>query len=391
MLVGEEFTTKIGNVLRLECIDKSKGKPYMLYFSCNVCSKDKELWPEKSIKLKEYYLNNGTVPCGCSKRPSWTKSQYEIKLIRTLKGTGVEFIDWVDDYKNNKSKVLLKGLHGVISIGISDILSGKGFYNLGIRSSKEDTREDYIKVFMSTGAYPVGSEFWRDCTPVKGKSTHYWEYKCPICSKDEYTKAGVCTGVFKIAHHSLRVGYIPCRCARSYRKTEEQKNFQMETFAKKLGFKYEGFSEEYKGAKTKVTLVCKHGHEFIVASDHFLQSPRCTGCSKYGYDPSKSGSLYFAKFKNYNFECFKIGITNNSVVSRIKQCERAGSLSGEILKVFTHKDGKFVANLEKRLKSEIDMGYCPRELMGSGFTETFEVSEENSNYVYSFFKTLEIY
>ncbi|AGG57814.1 hypothetical protein VPBG_00042 [Vibrio phage helene 12B3] len=70
---------------------KVKGKDRKFILECNVCSSDDELWPLGSITSTKDSLGKGVVPCGCSKNPNYSESQWKIKVQRECNQSGYVF------------------------------------------------------------------------------------------------------------------------------------------------------------------------------------------------------------------------------------------------------------------------------------------------------------
>lgn len=62
MNIGDEILTKKGNILYVEDMYDKK-----IYLSCNICSKDVEMFPDLFCTTKSR-LNRGDVPCGCGSK-----------------------------------------------------------------------------------------------------------------------------------------------------------------------------------------------------------------------------------------------------------------------------------------------------------------------------------
>ncbi|UZV41179.1 putative homing endonuclease [Vibrio phage vB_VpaM_R16F] len=91
----------------LKAVDsiKEKGKARKFILECSVCSEDKKLWPYGSITSVKSRLMEGKVPCGCSKIPKWSQSQYETLVNRKCAERGYQFLgfgDWKGAYTHIK-------------------------------------------------------------------------------------------------------------------------------------------------------------------------------------------------------------------------------------------------------------------------------------------------
>ncbi|AKO61125.1 endonuclease [Pseudoalteromonas phage H101] len=121
--VGEKVTTKYGNTLTIE---KEEGKH--LYLSCDICSKDKELYPSL-FRLHKSDYRVGKVPCGCSVSSRRTKEQYRILCNRYSEDTSYSFVDFHGDWKGIDTKIIMDcPEHGTWDTSNIDklLLSGRG-------------------------------------------------------------------------------------------------------------------------------------------------------------------------------------------------------------------------------------------------------------------------
>lgn len=101
--VGKVFSIGEGTTYTVIKDKDLKGK-YTL--SCSVCSLDKELWPDGSIKVKYEKLKVGRVPCGCSVSTNYTKQQDLIRMNRLCLGTTFSVIK-DKPTNNNRGKYTL--------------------------------------------------------------------------------------------------------------------------------------------------------------------------------------------------------------------------------------------------------------------------------------------
>ncbi|AGN51514.1 hypothetical protein VPLG_00075 [Vibrio phage eugene 12A10] len=79
--------------------EKSKGKDRKFILECDVCSKDKELWPLGSITSFKGCLVKNRIPCGCGGKTNWSEAQYKIKVQRECSQRGYVFHGWGGKYK----------------------------------------------------------------------------------------------------------------------------------------------------------------------------------------------------------------------------------------------------------------------------------------------------
>ena len=141
---------------------------------------------------------------------------------------------------------------------------------------------------------------------------------------------------------------------------------------------FNGFIGEWKGDKTKLSLICGNGHNFSPSITNFQQGRRCRICSKRGYQPVKQGTLYIQKMTNNNsFVGVKFGITNKETHERMRNQSRVSKFDHEIFYELTLQDGQKILDLENRIKEAMKgkTSYISKEDMPDGFTETVAPSE----------------
>ncbi len=100
--IGTKFLTPRGATLVVtNVVGKQKDNRSVFGLTCSICSNDKELWPEGSIKSPSNSLVNGSIPCGCARAPKWTESQTKVRVIRECSKRGYIFKDWEGVYLAN--------------------------------------------------------------------------------------------------------------------------------------------------------------------------------------------------------------------------------------------------------------------------------------------------
>ena len=86
----------------------------------------------------------------------------------------------------------------------------------------------------------------------------------------------------------------------------------------KDAFTSEGYilHSEYTGCKTKMLFTCPKGHNHSITWNDWQRGSRCVYCSKTGFNPDKSASLYYLRFDIGSTPYYKIGITNRTIKER---------------------------------------------------------------------------
>lgn len=103
--------------------------------------------------------------------------------------------------------------------------------------------------------------------------------KCEICSKDPELFG---EGYFKTNKQILKNNLaMPCGCGRSPRWSVKQYEVLCNRAAGELGYVFKGFSGEWRGNTTKVTLVCKiHGEWSTGCILNLLTKRHCPECAR---------------------------------------------------------------------------------------------------------------
>lgn len=102
--------------------------------------------------------------------------------------------------------------------------------------------------------------------------------QCSECMKDPELFG---EGVFKCVKSSLLLGSVPCGCAQLVgKRTEDQYKILCTRRAEDNGLIFRGFSETFRGLKTKLILYClEHDTEFKTTSiTNFIYRKLSTGC-----------------------------------------------------------------------------------------------------------------
>lgn len=199
--------TRYGANNQLEIIGWSGKQQYNKFHivKCDICSLDRELFGEGYFKIIKQNLDKGSLPCGCSKIPKWTKHQYEVMLRRKIELTDYNFLGWVGDYIGGKSFVSMDcKKHGEWSstTAASFLQGGHSCGGCKIETIiQKCTIPDDVMIsrFFSTGSFVVGTEFRRISKPTKSGSS--WNVFCPTCGETNESKAT-----------RLQTGQMPCSC-----------------------------------------------------------------------------------------------------------------------------------------------------------------------------------
>lgn len=395
--IGEEFHTQKGGVLKV--IGKEVIKRKVVYLcKCSVCSRDKELFPFP-FKITKASLLKGVSPCGCSKSPKWKKFQYKIRIERLCKDKNYTFLGFNKNYKGVDTKLNLKcnldghqwgstNIDGLFNSKIGCPACGKEVIRLA--TSKKDS--DCIKMFLSTGKFPTGYAFKRNKNLVNSTNRkEFWDCTCPICSNDEYVKAGVCTGIFTTRHGTLRSGSLPCRCSElRYLWTKEQREYKIKDLCEKEGLTFLGWIGEYSGNFSKFQWKCKEGHlcERSTVAAFINKRSRCDICSRlgnnFGYYKTRKreqDNLYVILLEKGRESFIKVG-RSFDVEKRIKRIKEESGYHITIVKTLKSTHENVFRSEQLIHKTYKDYQYTP-ETYFEGITECFDKEIIESVVLYS--------
>lgn len=179
---------------------------------------------------------------------------------------GIKILGWVGEWKGNLTLLHCHcDQHGEWkSTTISSFKRGCSCPKckasaIGKRSRLDDKL--LIRRFENSQYYPTGAVFSR------GIKDSQWYYFCPICAKDEYTKAGLCSGIFKTTTDKLSKGRVSCRCSLTYRWTDAQWMYRINQRLEELGYYFLEIDKPIR-SRSRLTYICpQHGTKHISVND----------------------------------------------------------------------------------------------------------------------------
>lgn len=268
-LFGKELQIKVlgSNVNH----NYSKSKRY--FVECLECKKDPELFGEGIFISSKSNLLKGCIPCGCSRRPSWTEEQMKIRLDRVSVGKNYKVVGWAEEYKGDETRVHIKSEVGESKSSIiRTLMLGSGCplisdKLIGIRSKKSD--ESMIAGFIITGQFHQDTVFKRNTTRVNNKGSFtFWDVICPDCNT-EYTSH--CT--------NLKAGKLGCDCGK-YRQRQAYINIIDDGTMNYLKFGVANISRKRLWGQNsnntlKMTQLCVY--EFSTKSECLSAERECRG------------------------------------------------------------------------------------------------------------------
>lgn len=359
-LVGMSFRNKSGNLCKVLYIDGTYETGHLKYIvECEVCSKDKELWPEGSIHSKKHLISKGKSGCGCYKGTRWTESQYKLIIERKCGDLGFKFKGFVAPDSNITLGSYLRLYNPDTgnfweTCTLASFLANTGadpslkMYNTNKTSSIKflktcDIPEDKVVKF-------VGG---------KAENTYTWEFQCKICSQDVVTNVlGLEYARFKTSPSGIRKCMYQCRCAARYIWSSEEREVILKDILSKENHTWSGWVNGiYKNQYSKFGWVCSEGHLCETTVKSFIKNgTRCRTCHLintpylHGHYPKREGEsdyLYILHFGDF----IKIGRSFASCIKKRLVNQIPKESKGKPFKVVCLKEGthKEIFKLEQDL------------------------------------------
>lgn len=334
-----------------------KGKKYVYLLECSICSKDKELFPDGSLRGYKGNLERGQQSCGCSPTYKWDERQTKVRIKRRIEGSPVKFHGWVGDtFKGVSTQLKLEDTSlGVcwVSSTVTNFLRQKGNPPALTGVQKAGHIDKLFSEFVKN--LPD-----KECYKPNYENSKYVYYYCPICKEDELVKKGLCTGIFNVLKPTVKRGGKPCRCSQSFSFTKRQREYLVKEKIREKGGTFIGWEKEDSYTwDALVKWCCKEGHECSTIVNSIMRGTGCGTCFKkdtgmYGFYKNKTkykDTLYVISF---NDEYIKVGRTFN-LESRLKSLSRQARVPVTQLRVlFTHKGSHLrIFNLEQDLHKEL--------------------------------------
>lgn len=370
--IGSTFPTPKGGTLTVISINKGSlvnRRARMYVLECSLCSTDYGLFPLNSIQSTKVNLLSGKTPCSCSNF-IYKEWQWRVKVNRECKERGYIFHGWVGDFKSaKKTKISLENPatgNKWESTSISSFMMGVGDPvqgNINCKNCKTLDDSRHIQDFLLAG-FTEKYTFTRNVERrAKDGSLRYWDYTCPICSGDEYVKAGLCSGVFTSLAGGLKKGKKACRCGSNYLWTESQREYQIEKVCKEEGLTFKGWSEGgFKNSNSKFKWLCGSGHECEVKVRGFFGSgTRCKAChilrhknesGFYGFYPHRAWEADYLYVVDFEGEYLKVG-RSFDVNRRLADLKRVSSCKKVTLSCVLTSNHKTIFELEQSLHVEL--------------------------------------
>lgn len=125
--------------------------------------------------------------------------------------------------------------------------------------------------------------------------------ECSVCSLDEELFP---YGSIKGYKSHINKGHVPCGCSKTYRWSEQQSTVRIERLCNELRLVFIGFTEQYKGHKTKLTIYSPELEETFYEININNLFSRKTGNGKISDEKIIENFKKHIKLSNKNFKRF---------------------------------------------------------------------------------------
>lgn len=303
-------------------------------------------------------------------------TEYAVKLCE---GLGYIFLGWEDDTKT-KAKSLFNYLcpcseHGIRTSCIDRMSQGKKCnLCMNVFRGKAATKRQigtaynlkpdlkHISDFMQTGV------FHKDTIFKRAKRKGYWFVVCPICSGDEYVKAGLCDGEFEAFSVDLKKGNRPCRCSRGYKFTSEQWTYKIQKQCNLKGYTFISWVDKI-GVKCKFVYRCELHGDQVKEAGSFLSGTGCPECVNKTQQECYINQVFD---EDGDLCALKLGIANDSKI-RVKGQNSKNIFQMQQVQVWEFPTVKQCKDAETMLKNTLTRGVITKFSMYDGNTETVDL------------------
>lgn len=278
-------------------------KPNRNTVKCLVCAVDAELHGNATYQARYDMLERGSLPCGCSSKPKYTLSQYEVKIKRKIESENlpVEFVGFgVVSRKISDTNVKLWCTKNSLEYeirGIQSFLQGTG------NNGKSDTYSELLAQYNKTNP---NTTVWDSGKRVR--TTIVCGFHCKVCEREGLES------LFEIEAGHLLNGSVPCYCSGNVKLTGDAV-----VEMAKLRLHEQGLQDicvigafKKRNSWYSVFMCNKHGVYSRLYGNLKPIGCYCLKCSppNFGYDKTKQGSLYLLEIQTDFDVILGYGITS---------------------------------------------------------------------------------
>lgn len=275
---------------------------------------------------------------GCPKCAGNTPYSAEERIAQLNALPGRVFIRWVDIYRNQKSKAVVRCDRGhELSACVGALIRAKEC-SLCVGNYRRDAgvRERQLNDLPNM-------------TFVRWLDSHENDHSKAVmrCDVDGHEWATTVNSL-------LRGSRCP-KCFGSPRYSSDEREAQLNSLH---GKRFVRWVDGYRNKQDKVVMRCECGLDWVTTVHNMLNNGSgCPSCAKSGYDPSKPGTLY--ALRDAEGTHIKIGISN-TYKRRLAELRRATPFDFEPIHIHHCDDGSVIRDLEKMFHANFE---------SSGFTK----------------------
>lgn len=231
--------------------------------------------------------------------------------------------------------------------------------------------DKHVAEIEATGKFKEGTVFKRN---TERKNTCgarvYWNYICPICSNDEYVKAGLCSGVFTALLSSLKRGVLSCRCSSIPQYTKRQWEYRLTKMCKERGYLFSGWVGTEFGYRGKFSYDCPiHGEQKMLVKQ-ILSGQGCAACAGQNQQQCYINVVCDQKVPL----ALKLGIAKDANI-RLQWLNRCNLFQMVQVVVYYFPSVEDCKNAERTCLSELRCGVLSERELKDGWTETVALTD----------------
>ncbi|URC22596.1 putative endonuclease [Serratia phage vB_SmaM-Kashira] len=368
-LTRPTFPTPKGGTLTVIGLAGRRLRVKFYVVECSECKKDSELFGEGVFKASKGQLSKGGTSCGCEPRKQKTPEQYKIMIRRKLSGSETEFVDFIGVPITSSSKVKIfckkhRSFNTPIINNLLRIGGGNCCHECSAEKSGERKR---LRKVPDEIIRRLPKRLTVNLSKRKNKAGDLLiEVKCRVCSEDEYTKAGLCNGIFYVPPQSLRNrGSIPCRCSKRPSYTADQWSYRVDKLCSDRGYEFIRWEGSKAGTHENIECMCHLHGKFSVSFANLSAGSGCPICAGKNQQQAYINTVYDLEVP----VSLKFGISNNSN-KRIRRQNKNNLFQMEQSVVYEFKTVKACKDAEKACKLELKCGVLSSRELKDGHSET---------------------
>ncbi|AUR94142.1 hypothetical protein NVP1193O_011 [Vibrio phage 1.193.O._10N.286.52.C6] len=241
MSVGYRF----GNlIIRKDVYYPAERRRYW-YVSCEVCNRDKELFPSL-FRTNKQQIEAGSLPCGCAKQVKWNTLQYKTLIQRECEGSGLQVYKLPEKIISS-SNITLKSSSGL-------------FWKVTVKNFLKGVRPKWFKQASKTKLDKLITKYSNEDVTITVDQEGLIYERCHRCEIDKFSSLGLRSD-FKTNTANLRNKVKMCRCSNKHHKLLYEWEILLSKKIQNLGGKFLAI-EDFEKYKTNawVYYLCRKGN-----------------------------------------------------------------------------------------------------------------------------------